>query len=79
MCAVTHSAKPYQLALLFKKNLADVIGTQKPVKPLYNTSIEIFISPLCMLCLQKVLLVHLNICVYYINQNCLCMSPLINI
>ena len=26
-CAVTHRAKPYQLALLIKKSLDDVIGT----------------------------------------------------
>ena len=45
MCAVAHRAKPYQLALLIKKSLDDVIGTQT-VKPIYNASIEIFISPL---------------------------------
>ena len=28
MCAVTHRAKPYQLALLIKKSLDDVTGTQ---------------------------------------------------
>ena len=28
MCAVTHRAKPYQLALLIKKSLDDVIGTE---------------------------------------------------
>ena len=42
MCAVIHRAKSYQLALLIKKSLDDV---RVPVKPLYNTSIEIFISP----------------------------------
>ena len=57
MCAVIHRAKPYKLALLIKKSLDDVISTQ-PVKPLYNTSIAIFISPLSMLYLQKVLLEH---------------------
>ena len=31
MCAVTHRAKPYQLALLIKKSLDDVIGTQQSV------------------------------------------------
>ena len=59
MCAVTHGANPYQLALLIKKSLDDVIVTQ-PVKPFYNTSIEIFISPLSMLYLQKVLLMLLK-------------------
>ena len=29
MCAVTHRAKPYQLALLIKKSLDDIIGTQQ--------------------------------------------------
>ena len=29
MCAVTHRAKPYRLALLVKKSLDDVIGTQQ--------------------------------------------------
>ena len=28
MCAVTHRAEPYQLALHIKKSLDDVIGTQ---------------------------------------------------
>ena len=45
-------AKPYQLAPLIKKSLDDV-----PVKPLYNTSIKILISPLSMPFLQKVLLI----------------------
>ena len=29
MCAVTHRAKPYQLALLIKKSLDDVIGSHQ--------------------------------------------------
>ena len=29
MCAVTHRAKSYQLALLIKKSLDDVMGTQQ--------------------------------------------------
>ena len=29
MCAVTHRAKPYQLALLIKKSLYEVIATQQ--------------------------------------------------
>ena len=37
-----------------------------PVKPPYNTSIKIFISPLPMLYSQKVLLIHLKKCVFYI-------------
>ena len=64
MCVVTHRPRPYQLALLIKKSLDDVIGTQY-VKPLYNISIKILISPISMLYLQKVLLIHLKICVLY--------------
>ena len=63
MCAFTHQAKPYQLALLIKKSLDDVTGT---VKPLYDTSIKIFISPLSILYLQEVVLIHLKKCVFYI-------------
>ena len=37
-----------------------------PVKPLYNTSTKIFISSVSMLYLQKVLLIHLKKCVFYI-------------
>ena len=69
-------------ALLVKKCLVDIIGTQQSrvhVKPLYNTSIKILSSPLCKLYLQKVLLIHsrkLNVyATYYITQNCLCVSP----
>ena len=29
MCAVTHRAKPYQLALLIKKSLDDIIGSHQ--------------------------------------------------
>ena len=32
MCAVTHRAMPYQFALLIKKNLDDVIGTQQSAR-----------------------------------------------
>ena len=63
MWAVTNRAKPYQLALLIKTSQDDVIGTQQ--KPLY-ISIKIFISPLSMLSLQKVLLKYLKECVLYI-------------
>ena len=68
MCAVTHRAKPYQLALLIKKSLADVIGTQQRAceATLQYNFINIFISPLSMLYLQKVLLIHLQKCVFYI-------------
>ena len=55
MCAVTHRAKPYQLALLIKRSLSRVA-----MKPLYNTSIKMFISPLSMLYLQGVLLILLK-------------------
>ena len=37
------------------------------VKPLFNTSIKILISPLPMLYLQKVLSIHLKKCVLYIQ------------
>ena len=37
-----------------------------PMKPLYNTNIKIFISPLSMLYLKKVLLIRLKNCVFYI-------------
>ena len=37
------------------------------MKLLYNTSINIFISLLSMLYLQRVLLIHLKKCVFYIN------------
>ena len=49
-----------------------------PVRPLYNTSIKLVMSPLSMLNLQKVLLVHLKKCVFYTKYelNCLCASPL---
>ena len=61
MCAVTHRAKPYQLALLIKKSQDDVIGTrQSPVNPLYNISIKIFISTLSILYLHKVLLINIR-------------------
>ena len=67
MCAVTHRAKLYQLSFLIIKSLDDVIGLQQMhVKPLYNTSIETLISPLSMLNLQKVPLIHLKKCVFYI-------------
>ena len=29
VCAVTHRAKPYQLAVLIKKSLDDIMGTQQ--------------------------------------------------
>ena len=56
MCAVTHRAKLYHFALLIKKSLDNVM----PVMPLYNTSIKILISPLSMLYLQKVILIHIK-------------------
>ena len=67
MCS--HPYKPYQLALLIKKSLDDVTWalSRVPVKPLYHTSIKIFISPVFMLYLQKVLLIHLKTCVFYIT------------
>ena len=37
-----------------------------PVKPLYNTSIKIFTSPLFVLYLQKVLLIYLKKYVFFI-------------
>ena len=38
-----------------------------PVKPLYNTSFKISISPLSSLYLQKVLLIHLKKYLFYIS------------
>ena len=58
---ITSGDKPYPLALLIKKSL-DV--SRVPVKPLYNTSIKILISPLSILYLQRVLLIHLKKCVF---------------
>ena len=37
-----------------------------PVKPIYNTIIDKFISPLPLLYLQNVLLIHLEKCVFNI-------------
>ena len=37
------------------------------MKPLYNTSIKIFISPLSMLHLQQVVFIFLKKCVFYIT------------
>ena len=49
------------------KSLDDIIRTSRvPVKPQYNTSIKVFISPLTMLYLGKVLLIHLKKCIFYI-------------
>ena len=36
MCAVTHRAKPYQLALLIKKSLDDIIGIQQSTVNYYE-------------------------------------------
>ena len=68
MCAVTHTPKPYQLAHLIKKSLDDIIGTQQSAcdATLQYQFLKIFISPLSMLYLHKVLLIHLKKCVFYI-------------
>ena len=67
MCVVTNRAKPYQLALLIKKSLDDVTDTQQSAcEATLHNSIKTFISPLSMLYLQKVLLIHLKKCVFYI-------------
>ena len=67
MCAVTHKAKLSQLVLLIKKSLDDVIGTQQSAREAtLHTSIKICISPLSMLYFQKVLLIRLKKCVFYI-------------
>ena len=42
-------------------------GNKKKI-PLYKTSIKIFISPLSMFCLQKVLLIYLNTCVHILHD-----------
>ena len=60
MCAVAHRVKPYQLVLLIKKSLDKV----------YITSIKTIIYPLSMLYLQKVLLIDLKKCVFYIIILC---------
>ena len=60
MCAVAHRVEPYQLALLIKKSLDKV----------YITSIKKIISHLSMLYLQKVLLIDLKKCVFYIIILC---------
>ena len=71
MCAVTHRAKPFQLTRLIKKSVDEIFGTQLPMKPLYNTCIEIFITLLSMFYLQKVLLINVEMCIlhyiYYIK------------
>ena len=68
MCAVTHiGLSLISFPIIIKISLGDVIGTQQsavPVKPLCNTSINIFISPLSMLYLQKGLLIHLKRCIH---------------
>ena len=68
MCAFTHRAKPYLLALLTIKSLKESYALSRvPVKPLHNNIIQICISPLSMLYLKKVLLIHLlKKCVFYI-------------
>ena len=59
---------PYQLALLIKKSLHNVMGTQLNAceATVQYHSIQIFISPLSLLYLQKVLFVHIKKCVFYI-------------
>ena len=58
---VTPRAKPYQLALLINKSLDNcIVASRVPIKPLCYTSIKIFSSPLSMLYLQNVLLIHLK-------------------
>ena len=57
MCAVTH--RPYQLALLMKKNLNDVLGTQQSAcEAILQNQYKNIHSPLSMLQLQKVLLIN---------------------
>ena len=53
MCAVTHKAKPYQLAFHIKKSLDDVIGTQHSAFEANLTTDKIFISLCSMLYLQR--------------------------
>ena len=66
MCAVTHRAKPYQLTLLIKKSLDDVIGTQQSAREAtLQYQYENSYFPL-MLYLRKVLLIHLQKVVFYI-------------
>ena len=64
MCAVTHSHrdKPYQLAILIKKSLDDVICTQQSAcEATQSTDYKYNINfSLSMLYLQKGLLIHLK-------------------
>ena len=41
------------------------LWSHSTIPVLYNTTIKIFVSPLSMLYLQKVLLIHLKKCVFY--------------
>ena len=69
MCAVTHRAKPYQLAILIKKSLDDVIDTEQSAceATLQYQYSNIYFS-LSIVSLQKVLLIHLKKCVFYITH-----------
>ena len=68
MCGAIYRAQPYQLALLIKKSLNDDIA---PLQYSTKTFITL-ISPLSMLYLQRVLLIHLKKCVFHI----ICISKL---
>ena len=70
MCALTHRAKPYQLALLIKKSLDDLIVTRHSAceATLNNTNIKILIYLFSMLYLQKDILIRLKKCVFYITN-----------
>ena len=56
MCAVTHRAKPYQLAFLITKSLDDLIVNQHSAceATLNDTNIKIFISLFSMHICRKV-------------------------
>ena len=67
MCAVTHGAKPYQLALLIKKSLDDVMGTrQGACEATLKYQYQNIHFSLIYVYLQRVLLIHFKKCVFYI-------------
>ena len=67
MCAVTHKAKPYQLVLLFKKHLDDVMGTlQSACEATLQYQYKNTLFSLIYAYGQKVLLIYLKKCAFYI-------------
>ena len=79
MCAVTNRAKLYQLALLIKKSLGDVIVTQQSSckATLQHQHYNVDFSLIYAL-FAEILLIHLEECAFYITYKsyCPCMCPL---